>query len=747
MIESEQQDLVRAVGALAPDRSRARDAADGGPTMDPDLWEGFVATGLAGAALPEAVGGSAVGLESECLILETLAAQVAPIPVAGIFLAGRILGAGTGSARDELARALVEGRRIVPLLSAEAGPRMDIAFDGVGEGTLSGLVTDAPEAADAQILLIPTARGWWAIEADGPGFQRSPIATIDPTRPLGSIAFRNAPARHVSDLPVTDIQKLSNVYAAAEAVGVGAAALELGRAYALERRQFGEPIGQFQAIKHKLANALVALEGARSAVHGAASSALAGVSESRAVFMAKAVAPSAAVAIALDMIQLHGAIGNSWEHDLHLLLRRAKYLQLLGGSPGFHLDRLATLLIDGEQQGKGEGGSRQGWENELAIDEGQRAFLAAFRAWLDTHAPRERIKEVRAGGRPARRAWQKEMAEGGWAGIHWPAEAGGRGASFVEQVLYHSELASRGFPGMVGNRGLSLVGPTLIVHGTPEQRDRWLEPTRRADILWASAWSEPGAGSDLASLRTRGVVEGDMLVVNGQKLWTSMADAADMLFTLVRTGPTVPKHDGISAVVIPRDTPGVTLRPIRRIHGEPEFFEVFLDDVRIPIDNVIGAMDNGWRVMRTTLSYEHMTNFLGTQMRNAFLVDRLIDQYRKLAKIEPRFDPGLKSRVTQAWINTQLLRIHGLRSIARLSDGGEPGAEGSILKLFGQEEEQRLFELALDLKGAGALSATREIRNFLSARAATVGGGTSEIHRNKIAERILGMPRDPWADE
>lgn len=742
-MESEYQDLVRAVAGLVPDRAGARNAADGGPSLDAAAWEGFVELGLAAASLPEALGGSDVGLELECLILETLAANAGAVPAAGVFLAGRILGAGTGEAAADVARALVGGRRVVPLLSAESGAALDVSFDA-GADSLSGVVTDAPDAADADILLVPTPRGWWAIEASGEDFQSAPIPTIDATRPLASVAFRKAAARHVSDMDPAAVLRLSWLYAAAEAVGAGATMLEMGRTYALDRKQFGEQIGRFQAIKHKLANGLVALEGARSALYGAVSTAMEGVPAARMAHMAKAVAPAAAVNLGLDMVQLHGAIANTWEHDIHLVLRRAKYLQLIGGSSGWHHGQLAASLLDSEETGKRD---RHAWEGDLQLSDSDRAFIAEFRAWLDEHAPRDKVKEIRAGGRKARRAWQAELAEGGWAGIHWPREFGGRDATFTEQVLYHSELASRGFPGIIGNRGLSLIGPTLIAHGTPQQREWLLEASRRADILWASTWSEPNAGSDLASLRTRGVVDGDELVINGQKIWTSMADGAEMYFTLVRTGPLVPKHEGISVVVIPRDTPGVTIKPIRRIHGEAEFFEVFLDDVRVPLTNVIGAMGNGWRVMRTTLSYEHMTNFLGTQMRNSFLIERLIEQYRKLVQTESLLDPGLRSRLTQVWTNLQLLRLMGLRSITRISAGGEVGAEGSILKLFGQEEEQRLFELALDLKGTGALTAAREIRNFLSARAATVGGGTSEIHRNKIAERVMGMPRDPWADE
>ena len=313
-------------------------------------------------------------------------------------------------------------------------------------------------------------------------------------------------------------------------------------------------------------------------------------------------------------------------------------------------------------------------------------------------------------------------------------------------MLYHSEIAARGLPPLIVNRGLSLTGPTIFVHGTPDQKARFLEATRRADILWASGFSEPGAGSDLASLRTRGVVEGDEIVVTGQKIWTSGAHFCHWMYTLIRTGPLVPKHSGISCVAIPLNAKGVTVRPIRKLSGDPEFNEVFLDEVRVPMSDLVGEINGGWKVTKTTLAHEHSTNFVGAQQRQLFLAERIIGQ---LAKREAAagVDHGLRRRAAQSWINTQLLRLHGLRNMNTIVEGGEPGAEGSVLKLFGQEEERRLYELAVDVRGAEGLTLDRPGRAFLGAKTATIGGGTSEIHRNKIAERVLGMPRDPWADD
>ena len=232
-------------------------------------------------------------------------------------------------------------------------------------------------------------------------------------------------------------------------------------------------------------------------------------------------------------------------------------------------------------------------------------------------------------------------------------------------------------------------------------------------------------------------------MINGHKIWTTSAQFADWLFCLVRTDPRAPKHEGITCVLVPLDTPGITVSPIRRITGKPDFNEVFLDDVRVPLKYVVGEINGGWHVARTTLSYEHMTNFLGTQMRLSVSVDRIA------ARVAGSADHALRDRVTDAWIDTQLLRTHGLRNVSRLESGRLPGPEGSILKLFGQELEKRLFELGLDAGGDQAVLADRWSTLFLSTRASTVGGGTSEVHRNKLAERVLHLPRseaneDEW---
>ncbi|MDB5471529.1 MAG: acyl-CoA dehydrogenase [Caulobacter sp.] len=744
MSTAEQEEITRVLERFVPDRAAARRAFQGGPAMDRDLWNGLAELGLTGAGIPEAMGGSEIDLGTEVAIAQTLAARTAPLPMTSVILAAHILGAGSGEAAN-IAAKLAAGETVVG--AALAADSLTPPVLSVGGGRITGEMGLVMDGAALEVLLVPVDGRWWAVDVSAPGVTREEARSFDATRRLATISFAGAAAVPVSDFPLDSVLALAWTLLAAECVAVSDAALSLTRDYCLTREQFGEKIGRFQAIKHKLADCLVSVEGAKSAVFGAVRSQAGGVPDLRAARLAKIVAGAAGVFVATECVQIHGAIGATWEHDLHLLLRRAKAAQLTLGSNDLHLDILsADLLEEAAQRRRGEARPVKKLEDEFSLQPEDHAFIAKLRAWLDEHVTEEKLAQLRSRSIPVLQAWQAEMAEAGWAGIHWPKEYGGLEASFTQQVLYHSELASRGLPPLIGNRGLSLTAPTIIVHGTSDQKARFVEASRRGDILWASGFSEPGAGSDLASLRTRGVVEGDHIVVNGMKIWTSGADFCHWMYTLIRTGPLVPKHAGISCVMIPLDAEGVTIRPIRRLDGDPHFNEVFLDNVRVPLSNLIGEINEGWKVTKTTLAHEHSTNFLGAQQRQIFLVERLLGQ---LARREAAagIDHGLRRRMAQSWINTQLLRLHGLRNMSTILDGGEPGAEGSVLKLFGQEEERRVYELQVDLRGPEGLTLDRPGKAYLGARTATIGGGTSEIHRNKIAERVMGMPRDPWADD
>ncbi len=398
---------------------------------------------------------------------------------------------------------------------------------------------------------------------------------------------------------------------------------------------------------------------------------------------------------------------------------------------------------------------------DIDLSEQDAEFAAKFSAWLDEHLPATHEQLIAAKTTDDRqttmRAWQAKMAAGGWAAISWPAAFGGREANARQQLLFYLISAERRVPPLAGRIGLNLCGTTLIAHGTPEQQQRFLPPMLDGTEVWCQGFSEPGAGSDLASLRTRGVLDGDHLVITGQKIWTSGAHLADWMFALVRTDPDARKRDGISFVLVPMDAEGVDVRPIRQISGDAEFNEVFLDEVRVPLTNIVGRLNDGWNVTRTTLANERAILFMGQQMALTATLQKAV----KMAKTPDPYgvraadDPDLRDRLAQAWIDVELVRLNGMRNLAKVLGGKEPGPEGSMSKLFGQHTEQHLHELALDLGGEfaildrGADDAPNKGKwalGWLRTRASTIGGGTSEIQRNVLAERILGQPRDPWAD-
>lgn len=388
-------------------------------------------------------------------------------------------------------------------------------------------------------------------------------------------------------------------------------------------------------------------------------------------------------------------------------------------------------------------------------------FAAEWSTWLDEHLPTMHAQFRNAGSSADRdalaRGWQAQMAAGRWAAITWPEQFGGRAATARQQLLFYLTSAERRVPPLAGRIGLNLCGPTLIAHGSPEQQQRFLPPMLDGAEVWCQGFSEPGAGSDLASLRTRGVIDGDDLVITGQKIWTSGAQLSDWMFALVRTDPDAPKRRGISFVLVPMAADGVDVRPIRQISGDAGFSEVFLDEVRVPLTNVVGRLNDGWNVTRTTLANERAILFMGQQMaltatlRKAIAMATTTDPHGGCAA----HDPLLRDRIAQAWVDVELVRLNGMRNLAKVLSGKEPGPEGAMSKLFGQHVEQHLHELALDLGGdfaildRGAVDAPNNGKwalGWLRTRASTIGGGTSEIQRNVLAERILGQPRDPWVD-
>ena len=391
---------------------------------------------------------------------------------------------------------------------------------------------------------------------------------------------------------------------------------------------------------------------------------------------------------------------------------------------------------------------------DFEFSEKHEAFRKEVRVWLERHVPDDLRGKSFAASRADKdevkrlRAWQKTMHAAGYVGMDWPVEFGGKGATIVDQLILFQEMARAESPQLVNRGGVSMLGPTLMKHGTAAQQKRFLNNILTADEMWCQGFSEPNAGSDLANLQTRAVRDGDHFVVNGQKVWTSMAHVADWCFLLVRTDSAAAKHKGISFLLVDMTSPGITLRPLRQITGEAEFNEVFFDNVRVPAENLVGKLNEGWSVAITTLAYERdlLTFIRHISLRNA--LHRLL----KLTRDRGRgSDPVLRQKIAQLWIGEQALQLNGYRSLTRILRGGQPGPEGSTSKLFWSQLDQELALTATEVIGPYSQIAHGspwapddgqwEFYELL-ARGSGIRAGTSEILRNILGERVLGLPKD-----
>lgn len=375
---------------------------------------------------------------------------------------------------------------------------------------------------------------------------------------------------------------------------------------------------------------------------------------------------------------------------------------------------------------------------DLNLNESERRFRDEFRAWLRANVP----PPLRPDQIDDLRRWQRRLFEGGWAGISWPKEYGGRGATLMEQAIFQEELALADAPHLIGTIGLSLVGPTIIALGTREQKARYLPPILSGEEIWCQGFSEPNAGSDLASLGAKAVRDGDSFVVNGQKIWTSFAEIADFCLLLVRTDPDAAKHKGITCLLVDMKTDGVSVRPLRQMTGDSGFNEVFFSNARVPAANVLGEINNGWTTAITALMNERANLGTGIQVLLRRNLNALIARARSMGKTA---DPLVRQKLAQAYLELEILRLNTNRALTSLSKSGMPGAEGSIQKLYWSEMNQRTQQIAQEILGPYG-----QLTDFdggiwqyayLRSRGNTIEAGTSEIQRNIIAERVLGLPR------
>jgi alkylation response protein AidB-like acyl-CoA dehydrogenase len=387
---------------------------------------------------------------------------------------------------------------------------------------------------------------------------------------------------------------------------------------------------------------------------------------------------------------------------------------------------------------------------DLELTRHEREFRDQLRAWLREHVPEPwsgSASEDRQGLADYLRRWQRKLFAGGWAGISWPREYGGRGATLMEQAIFQEELALADAPPLLGTIGLSLVGPTIVAMGTEEQKARFLPKILSGEEIWCQGFSEPNAGSDLASLGTKARRDGDTFIVNGQKIWTSFAQMADLCLLLVRTDPESPKHKGITCLLVDMKSAGVSVRPLRMMSGDPGFNEVFFSDVRVPVTRVLGEVNQGWTTAITALMNERANLGTGVQVLFRRALHRLIARAHQIDRHgrPASADPVVRQKLAQAWLELEILRLNTNRALTALGKSGSPGAAGSLQKLYWSEMNQRTQQIAQEILGPYGQLADFDDgvwrHGYLRARGNTIEAGTSEIQRNILAERVLGLPK------
>jgi alkylation response protein AidB-like acyl-CoA dehydrogenase len=686
----------------------ARASLDAGTEPALPFWSDLAQLGWLGLHLPEQFGGSDFGLPELAVVVEQVGRVACPGAFVPTVVASAVIAAhGSEDQKTSLLPGLADGSLIAAFgLTGEIAAGAD-GYSGSANGVL-GL-------AHADVILLPLGDDVLVVHREAPGVKTEVPRNVDTARRSGRVELGGASAQTLPGA-TQELLDVARVLLAAEATGVARAATEMAADYARNRMQFGRVIGTYQAVKHHCANMSVATELATSAVWDATRAHGEGAEMSYAAAIAASLAVPAAVDNAQLNIQVHGGIGFTWEHDAHLLLRRAAGIASV-------LDGDAAARDVTAHAGSGVSRSR-------AVDLPPEA--EAFRTEVQKF-----IGQVKDLDRDGQRA---AMLESGYAVAHWP-QPWGRGAGAIEQLVIEQEFALAGLrKPQYGITGWVIL--TLVQHATEDQIARWVRPALAQELIWCQLFSEPDAGSDAAGIKTRAKrVEGGWLV-NGQKVWTSGAHQAGYGLATIRTNPDAQKHKGITMMVIDMHGEGVTVRPLRQVTGDSDFNEVFFNDVFVPDDDVVGPVDGGWTVARATLGNESVS-IGGGGGGLSLPLDALIQPFHA----HPDRLPGGAERVGRYIARQEATELLNLRSAHRAVAGTGPGPEGAITKLVLSELRQDAGEMLFALAGpdAGYLEGPGAVAAFsvLGSRALSIAGGTSEIKRNQIGERILGLPRDP----
>ncbi|BDY29099.1 acyl-CoA dehydrogenase [Mycolicibacterium mageritense] len=728
-ITSEHNDLadsVRSLVARVAPSEVLHDALDADPAAPipnpPSYWKAAADQGLQGVHLSESVGGQGFGILELAIVLAEFGYGAVPGPFVPSAIASALIAANDPDAK--ILGELASGDAIAAY-AIDSGLTATRHGDGL---VIRGEARAVPAAAQASILVLPVAidsgEEWLILDADQ--LEIEPVRSVDPLRPLAHVranAVEVSDDRVLADLSRPLARALISTLLSAEAVGVARWATDTAAEYAKIREQFGRPIGQFQAIKHKCAGMVADTERATAAVWDAAR-ALDEVRESDstathfefAAAVAATLAPAAAQHCTQDCIQVHGGIGFTWEHDANIYYRRAL---VLAASFGRSADYPQAVV-------------------DTATTTGMRPVDIDLDP--DTEKLREQIRaEVTALKELPREERTVAIAEGGWVQPHLP-KPWGRAAEPVEQIIIAQEFSA----GRVKRPQMGIAAwiiPSIVAYGTDEQKQRFLPPTFRGEMIWCQLFSEPGAGSDLASLTTKATKVDGGWRITGQKIWTTGAQYSAWGALLARTDPKAPKHNGITYFLLDMKAPGVEVKPLRELTGNAMFNTVFIDDVFVPDALVLGEVNRGWEVSRNTLTNERVS--IGSS-EPPFLAN--LDQFVEFLR-EGQFDQIEQNRAGQLIAEGHAAKVLNLRSTLLTLAGGDAMPAAAISKLLSMKTGQGYAEFAVASFGTDGAIGTGEPGRWadylLASRATTIYGGTSEVQLNIIAERLLGLPRDP----
>jgi alkylation response protein AidB-like acyl-CoA dehydrogenase len=715
--------------------------------FDGNLWAQVAEQGWIAAPLPEAVGGFDLGWHVAGDLARLCGRHTASVPlIPGLVGATALAAAGL----DGLATEVATGQHIVALALGEEGSDLPACVDG----KLNGKVPHAAFGAVADILLLAVRSGeaisLACVELGDVGVTREPTRIIDNGRAGARLTFAGANATILGDAKQVDQARLkAATLTAFEQIGGAEQCLELACNYARERKAFGQPIGAFQAIKHKLADFYAAIEMARGCASAALDDVEAGSARlSTTAPAARLAATDAYEFAAVETIQVFGAIGVTWEAPAHHHYTRSRVLAVeLGARLGWR-DALVSALVNAR------GDLAIGGAAADDSDLGQ--YRARARQWLAENAPAHEIvpgssvEERLALGRQ----WQALKAENGYSSITLPRQYGGGGGTDLERIAFSEEELQYDLPTVFYGVSLNMTVPTFAIYASDEAKAELLPPAISGEQIWCQLFSEPAAGSDLAGLRLTARRDGEGWRLNGQKVWTSWAQFSEWGYIATRTDPGVVKHKGLTCFYLNMKSPGIEVRPIRRIGGDQEINEVFFDDVYVPDSQRLGEVNGGFKVILTTLMIERYA------LNDPFAGGPKLGQFISLARTcrsggRPAIEDGEVRRVIAdcyaEWLGQESIHT---KAMAIMASGAEPGPEGSIRKLLAAKSRQRLATVALELQGLSglALDAQGNERNdfthsWLDAPQLRIAGGTDDILRNTIAEKILGLPQDYRPDK